>query len=393
MNRNIFIKPPEEANSDHLWKMIKCPYGLADAGRLWYLRLKSELLKTGMTMCKYDHALFTFIINDQFCGVLACHVDDIVFGGRREFHDLVINKLRAVFSIGVEENTNLKYLGLLISQDTHGINVSTDDYGRSLKSLSVPKTKSDINTNGGQFSSEEVKILKMFCGQVNWLSTQGRPDIAFESCYISNSLKTGDHKIFDFANKLIRKIHNQSVSLFYPCIFDVESCTVVSFCDASFCNLPNAGSQGGYVSFLIDKNGVYCPLAWQSKKIRRVVKSTLAAECLAAVEAAEVTIYLANVLKNILCISRNIDTVLFSDNRNLVNAVHSCTNLEDKRLVIDVSILRDLLEQQELTELLWIATNFQLADVLTKQGASSKLLTNVLNNSNFRFCKSSGCFE
>ena len=161
---------------------------------------------------------------------------------------------------------------------------------------------------------------------------------------------------------------------------DIYSCSVVSFCDASFANLPNAGSQGGFVSLLIDKNGVYCPLTWQSRKMKRVVKSTLAAECLAAVAAAEMTIYLARLIEDIFKLPKNsVITYVFCDNKNLVNAVHSSTNLEDRRLVIDVSVLRDFLQQKELTKFVWVATEMQLANTFTKQGASDKLLLKVLN--------------
>ena len=36
--------------------------------------------------------------------------------------------------------------------------------------------------------------------------------------------------------------------------------------------------------FLVDSHGVKCSLAWQSKKVRRVVKPTLAAEALALLD-------------------------------------------------------------------------------------------------------------
>ena len=134
---------------------------------------------------------------------------------------------------------------------------------------------------------------------------------------------------------------------------------------------------------------MYSPIIWQSRKIRRVVKSTIGAECLAAVEAAECTIYLASLLSNILKLSRKIDTFLFCDNRNLVNAVHSSTNLEDKRLIIDISILRDMINQQDLSEFLWVSTEWQLADVLTKHGVSNKLLLSVFNDLHLRFHKDS----
>ena len=51
---------------------------------------------------------------------------------------------------------------------------------------------------------------------------------------------------------------------------NLYNCAVVSFCDASFANLPNGGSQGAYMTFLIDDAGMYVPLAWQSRHVRRV---------------------------------------------------------------------------------------------------------------------------
>ena len=283
----------------------------------------------------------------------------------------------------------LKYLGLNISQGLHGISVSTEAYGRSLQEPFSEKSHTSRNEG---FTDEEVGVLKKFCGQVNWLSTQGRPDISFESCYLANSLKSNDSRVFHHANKLVRKVHNQQIGLNFPSNFDLQSCSVVTFCDASFANLLNGGSQGGFLSFLIDKNGVYTPVTWQSRKIKRVVKSTIAAECLAAVEAAEMTIYIATMLKDILNLSGKIDTYLFCDSKNLVNAVHSSTSLEDKRLIIDVSVIRDMLEQQELTRFMWVKTEIQLADTFTKKGASDKLLIDVFNSTKLRFDLRSGSF-
>ena len=35
--------PPKEANTLNIWKLQKCVYGLADASRYWYLRVREEL--------------------------------------------------------------------------------------------------------------------------------------------------------------------------------------------------------------------------------------------------------------------------------------------------------------------------------------------------------------
>ena len=376
MKREVFIRPPTEAKTSSLWKMLKCPYGLADSGRMWYLRLKEELVKAGMTICKYDHAIFMWFQHKSIAGIVACHVDDILFGGSHEFHEKVIKKFKTIFTIGLEEDTNLKYLGLKILQQSNSIRIFTDEYANSLKKLPIPDK---CDTPDGGFSAEQITMLKQFCGQVNWLSTQGRPDIAFNSCFLSNSLKCGDSNVFVAANKIVRKVQNQTVTLRFYKDFDITSCYIISFSDASFANLPNAGSQGSYVTLLVDQNGRYCPLTWQSRKVRRVVKSTIAAECLAAVEAAEITIFIAHLITDIMQFSIVPKTYVFCDNRNLVNAAYSSTNLEDKRLIIDISIIRDMLERKELTEFIWVSTELQLANALTKQGASDQLLLNVFN--------------
>ncbi len=367
--------------------MLKCPYGLSDSGRLWYLRLREELVELGMSLCKYDQAIFKYFHNGSLSGIIACHVDDILFGGSPEFHQNVIMKLRSVFTIGLEEDTNLKYLGLKVSQHYIGIDVCTDEYANSLQQVSFSH---DESSQG--LSAEQITIMKQFCGQINWLSSQGRPDIAVDSCFLSNSLKTVDKRLFVLANKVVRKAQCQTIVLRFPRVFDTSSCYIISFSDASFNNLPNAGTQGSYVTFLVDQNGCFCPIAWQSRKVRRVIKSTIAAECLAAVEAAEMSIFLAYLVKDILELPKLIDTFVYCDNKNLVNAAHSSTNVEDKRLVIDVSMLRDFLEHKELTGFVWVPTEKQLANPLTKRGASDKQLLNVFNNCS-KFCFSSVEFE
>ena len=41
-----------------MWKLQKCVYGLADACRYWYLRVKEELIKLGANVSSVDPGLF-----------------------------------------------------------------------------------------------------------------------------------------------------------------------------------------------------------------------------------------------------------------------------------------------------------------------------------------------
>ena len=73
---------------------------------------------------------------------------------------------------------------------------------------------------------------------------------------------------------------------------------------------------------------------WKSRKIRRVVKSTSAAEALALLEATESCFLLKSVLLEIL--GMHSDTHLLpikaiTDNKSLCDIIHSTRTMEDKR--------------------------------------------------------------
>ena len=66
------------------------------------------------------------------------------------------------------------------------------------------------------------------------------------------------------------------------------------------CELFDGGSQGGYIVFLSDDNDNCCPIEWKSNKVRRVVRSTLAAETLACADSTESVICLADMITEML---------------------------------------------------------------------------------------------
>ena len=59
INRNVYILPPPEARQDGIiWKLKKTVYGLDDASREWYFRVKDLLLKNDCKQSSLDKALF-----------------------------------------------------------------------------------------------------------------------------------------------------------------------------------------------------------------------------------------------------------------------------------------------------------------------------------------------
>ena len=145
------------------------------------------------------------------------------------------------------------------------------------------------------------------------------------------------------------------------------------FSDASHANLPNGvSSAGGFIIFLADSKRNVCPLYWESRKIRRVVKSTLTAETLAASDAID-----SEFLSQILFRNKvNIPIELGVDNKSLYDNVFSVKNVAEKRLRIDITVIKELIAEEKL-KLKWVETKCQLADGLTKKGVNPIRISNV----------------
>ena len=110
-----------------------------------------------------------------------------------------------------------------------------------------------------------------------------------------------------------------------------------------------------------------------------LVKSTLAAETLAFVDGAEKAYLMSKLLAEILHNKKKsyLTIECRTDNKSLFQASYTLKTLKDSRLNVEMAIVRQMLEREEI-ELFWIKAKEQLADVLTKKGASSLTLLKVL---------------
>ena len=128
--------------------------------------------------------------------------------------------------------------------------------------------------------------------------------------------------------------------------------------------------------FLQGRNGKYMLLAWQSRKLKRVVKSTLTAETLALQEVIEAAIMIKTMILEILNVDAHNQILLIkcvTDSKSLHDAVYSKT-LTEKQLKIGLCAIVESLEKQEIHSVIWVCSEDQLADCLTKEGTSREKL-------------------
>ena len=381
LEREVFLQPPSDVcSSDYCWKLNRCIYGLNDAPRKWYNKVKDVLLSLGAKVSIFDNALFLW--HDQkgdLQGILASHVDDFMFGGTEWFLSNVVNEVKKTFLISSHELGSFKFLGLNIVQSSDCITMDQEQY-ISNKVEPIPVSSSRGRMNNAELNSDERSDLKRLSGQMLWASTQTRPDVSFETCVMSNMGKHPTVKKLHEANKALTKLKSRVVHMKFPHLGKLNELKVISYSDATYASLADGSSQGGVITFVTGGNGKVAPICWKSKKLSRVTKSPLASETLALSEGADMGFLVASMLQEIFRFSIRPQVLCLTDNSSLTQTLETSNSVSDMRLRVDIARLREMIREDEIT-VQWIPGRLQIADSLTKRGASTMELLNVLSES------------
>ena len=83
-----------------------------------------------------------------------------------------------------------------------------------------------------------------------WVSTQTRPDIAFNVGWISNKRKFTKGKLLFETNKALQKLKSKTGSLTFPQLGKSSNLNTVCYTDATYASLEDGSSRGGFIIFV-----------------------------------------------------------------------------------------------------------------------------------------------
>ena len=115
---------------------------------------------------------------------------------------------------------------------------------------------------------------------------------------------------------------------------------------------------------LMDKHGRANVLHYGSLKSKRITRSVLAAELFAMVHGFDVSSTIRLAFNAML--DRVIPLHVYTDSRSLYDCLTRINHTTEKRLLIDLRMLRQSYERREITEVFWIPTAQNPADAFTK---------------------------
>ena len=310
-------------------------------------------------------------------GVLGVHVD--VIGGGNETFDRIMTTVRKEFDVGAGGVVNFMFKGRQISQMPNGeIVCDMEQYKHELEQIDV--SKADKTKPERVLNSKEHTQFRGGVGSLCWFVDHCFPQLAFQLAELRR--KQASPTVQDLLKlKVIRavKVIESKIKIRR---FPVEHLRFMGVHDAAHANFERRASQQGHLILAVHASVKNCRvlvsvLSWQSKKIKRVVRSSLAAETCSMSTCQEHLGWMRTmweqmtrgefVLENYEQFLTARPSVLVTDCKSLYDAIHkegAAPPSTDKRLAIELALVKAKAVSGE-TDLRWIdarLSNWRLLD-------------------------------
>ena len=388
--RRLYVRPPREGirgvPKDALIELVKGVFGLKESPRLWWLQLREHILSAGFTESRWSPA--TFELHDKqgkLCGVLCVHVDDGLWAGEGDTFERARSKLRELINIGKEQRGSFEFLGRHVEQaEDYTIRVDQHEYVRKIKPIYIPASRR--RTPSDSLTGVE---LSQYLSLVQQLAWPVRTTLVRHAYLVSDlQQKTAKATVADlvranFVRRELLKATDDGETLTFRPMTDyrMSETAIVAVHDASFSNEAGMKSQQGYMLFLAQKScfaggGEMHFLDWSSSTIKRVVRSTLAAESAAASKCFDRAVYMRVIVAEALRgpavrswrwqdLCREVPMIFVSDCRSMVEHIRKTgAATDEKRVAMDLADLRAGVDAGDLV--VWMPTRKMVADCLTK---------------------------
>jgi hypothetical protein len=419
INRLLLLRaprpPPPGLEPGQLMRAKGSIYGTKDAGRSWWLLLRSTLISLGWVESKFEAAFFLlWDAADNLVGLLLSHVDDTFSGGEGAYYEEQMQKLAVKIKLTFKKGT-FRFCGKNVVQlEDLSIEVSQQESVENLEYMEIDKLRR--KTPEAALIPEEITAFRSLIGAFGWIVRQTRHDLAVDVSMAAQSMGAPKIKHVVELNKAVKMAKETADVKLRFIVSDkmtYENAVIVNTMDSSFGNVDDKDlgekvkSQCGYIMLLgspdienFHADGHVMLIEGSSGSIKRVCRSTLAAEAngfLAGAEAAEYFRTLMLELDNrhldismMDVISQGRTTLLFTDAKSLEATLNKEGGTPaEKRLKILIAQIREVMGQGGLkpkaapdghpVKAIWCDTSCQLGDTMTKTGTERALLIKAMS--------------
>merc|ERR1712101_37676 len=136
LDREVFVRPPDHIKKEGVvWKLLKPLYGLDDASRKFYLKVKETLQELGLKTLPGDDAFYYEHRDEKLMGLNLSHVDNFTIAGDIEFVERIVNGIKEKFTVSKIEEDKFRFTGLDVKVEDGKVQVSMEDYADSVNEI------------------------------------------------------------------------------------------------------------------------------------------------------------------------------------------------------------------------------------------------------------------
>ena len=364
-------------------ELLKSAYGLVNAPLLWYEELKTALLNLNFQMSPLDPCLFVLPRRDGtgIHGIVGIHVDDGLGAGDKVFEH-AISQLENRYPFGSKKSKDFIFTGIHIPQQWDGsIELDQTQYIEDIPAIDIERSRRQKPDE--PVTPDEKQALRGLIGNIQYAATNTRPDLSAKLRLLQAKINCATIKDLSEANRLLKEAKQHKDTKIIIKSIPLQDVRFVSFSDASFANRAKAQSQKGCLILASSKQigdwkaSDISPLKWYSRKIARVVSSTLASETYALSGSVDLLSWIRIHWSWLLQPREGWkDPERYLSNAPEAYAVVDCKSLYDliqktytpqcqeHRVTLEALIIKERLREGVIVK--WAHSAAQLADYLTK---------------------------
>ena len=241
-----------------------------------------------------------------------------------------------------------------------------------------------IQNKNEVLNKDENNLIRRSTGQLNWLSSQTRPDLSYDAFYLSTCLNKAKYKEAKYSTKVLEKSKQRSVQLKFSHLAHWKDLHIELYVDAALGNIEQEGmtkSMMGYFIVLCDNSGNFNPLHWKSKVIDKVTPDIKTAETIALENALDDAIYMSKMISEIYTGKGDafkIPIVINEDSKSLVQSLSSTKKVKRKTVRLVISSIQQSINDGTISDIIHVSSKDQLADTFTKKGVNNEKLLKCL---------------
>jgi Reverse transcriptase (RNA-dependent DNA polymerase) len=409
LHEDIYLRLPPGYEHEYpgmVLKLNKGLYGLKQASRLWYQRLRDFFTSKGFTQSTADPCVFYRAYGPTNLVYLSVYVDDITFFGHDDAIEQALATLQHEFKLRDLGDLD-SILGIQVHSTADGVLIHQTNYIQTILKrfsdylgfptstpllttpLSPRLNVSDVGFDPILDSPFDTRLYLQAIGSLNYASTYTRIDITTAVSFLSQFNTAPAVKHWNALMKVFNYLQScPDLGIFYS---RHGNSSLIGYPDASFNIHYNSRSQLGYLITLA--NG---PIHWKSSKTKVTCLSSTEAEYMSISDLGRELQSFAN-LYEALSLPLLKPILIYEDN---LGTIAMCTNdsytARSKHIAVRYHHVRDLVNSG-LVKINHISTHDQPADLLTKGLHKSqflklrhllnlKLWTTLQNGSNAMDC-------